>query len=78
MDTNAQGCNMARNVADINNAQATETTPVVSISIDSVSSVHLVVKKRILPKGMGFGVRPGRSCDILFQIFGISYCRTLK
>ena len=45
--TNAQGFNTPRNVAEINNGQTTEAMPVVFISIDSVPSGHLAVKKNL-------------------------------
>ena len=43
----AQGSNSVRNVAEINNTQATEDIPVVSRPIHFVSSAHPAVKKNL-------------------------------
>ena len=57
----AQWFKTARYVADINNRQTTESISVVLVSIESVSSGHLVVKNNLTPEGIGLGARSGRS-----------------
>ena len=67
----AQWFSTARNVADINNRQATEAIPVSLIPIDSLSYANLAVKKHFWPEGRGFGAKSGQSKTSINPILGV-------